>query len=53
MTEAWYYFTHHLAALDPADEPDQSCSGSSMERSQRLVLGQDRLTVGQHSHRRI
>lgn len=21
MTEAWYYFTHHLAALDPTDEP--------------------------------
>jgi hypothetical protein len=21
MTEAWYYFTHHLARLDPADEP--------------------------------
>jgi hypothetical protein len=22
MTEAWYYFTHHLAQLAPADEPD-------------------------------
>jgi hypothetical protein len=21
MTEAWYYFTHHLARLDPTDEP--------------------------------
>jgi len=21
MTEAWYYFTKQLAALDPADEP--------------------------------
>ena len=22
MTEAWYYFTRHLARLDPTDEPD-------------------------------
>jgi len=36
MTEAWYYFTKQLAALDPATEPDNPAPAQVWKEADNL-----------------
>jgi hypothetical protein len=36
MTEAWYYFTRQLAALDPTDEPDDPAPAQVWKEADEL-----------------
>ena len=36
MTEAWYYFTHHLARLDPTDEPENPAPAQVWKEADEL-----------------